>query len=177
VVTHVVQAELHDQGLVRELGLHEVDAAIVGIEHVEASIVNTMLLLEAGVPYVVVRAHTSLHGRILERLGAHRVIYPEAHSGEAAARSLHAPDVIEHIELGPGLSINKLRAPSAWVGRRPDDLRRGDQGSFIVLVIQRGEETIVMPNADACIKEGDILALLARESALSKLPRDLQRRR
>ena len=87
----VVQAQLHEGNVIRDLGLHETDAAIVAIgDDAQASIFVTALLVEAGAPYVIARAHTRLHGLILERVGAHRVVYPESEGGEALARSLQA---------------------------------------------------------------------------------------
>ncbi|MDP9371523.1 MAG: TrkA family potassium uptake protein [Chloroflexota bacterium] len=178
VVTHAVQAELYDIAVVHELGLHEVDAAIVAIgDHAEASIFSTSLLVEAGVPHVVARAHTPLHGLILERVGAHRVVYPEAESGEAVAQSLRASDVAAFIELGPDIGITKLGAPAAWVGRSLAALRLPEEGEVIVLAIQRGEETLVAPGGDERIGQGDILAVLCRESKLDELPQRERGRR
>jgi trk system potassium uptake protein TrkA len=94
----VVQAQLREAGLVRQLGLHEVDAAIVAIgDDTEANIFITALLVDAGVRHVVARAHTPLHGLILERVGAHRVVYPESEAGEAVGRTLHAPTATQHL--------------------------------------------------------------------------------
>lgn len=89
LVTYAVQAELYNLEVVRELGLHEVDAAIVAIgTDAEANIFTTALLLEAGVRHVIARAHTPLHGSILQRIGAHMVVYPEVASGEVVALNL-----------------------------------------------------------------------------------------
>jgi trk system potassium uptake protein len=179
VVTHVVQADLVDTDLVRELGLHEVDAAIVAIEgNVEASIVSTTLLVDAGVPRVVARAHTPLHGTILERVGAHEVIYPEVASGEAVARRLRAPGIAEYLELGPDIGIGKLRAPESWVGRTLDELRLSlADPAFVALAIQRGDETLIEPAPDERVRAGDTLAVLVRESKLDELLLPLRRRR
>src|SRR5947209_6212179 len=106
LVTHAVQAELSHGALVRDLGLHEVDAAVVALgTDVEANIFTTTMLLQAGVPYVVARANSPLHGVILERIGAHRVVYPEAESGEAVAHSLRAPGVTAYLALAPDAAI------------------------------------------------------------------------
>lgn len=179
VVTHAVQAELYDLALVRELGLHEVDAAVVAIgDDVEANIFSTALLLEAGVPHVVARANSPLHAKILERVGAHQVVYPEAQSGEAVARGLRARGVSEHIELGPDIGISKLRAPHAWAGRTLAELQlSADDPAFVALAIQRGREVLTGLAADERVQEGDVLAILCRESRLDELPHHSPRRR
>lgn len=171
LVTHAVQAELYDSTIVHELGLPEVDAAIVAIgDDVEANIFSTALLLEAGVPHVIARANSPLHALILERVGAHRIVYPEGESGETVARGLRAPGVTEHIELTPNIGISKLRAPSAWCGHTLDELRLSEADpTFIALVIQRGKQTLSLPDPDEQIQAGDVLAILAQESKLDEL--------
>ena len=171
VLTHSVQASLHDVELVRELGLDEMDAVVVAIgDEVEANIFTTTLLLEAGAPHVVARANTALHALILERIGAHQIVYPEQDSGEAVARGLRARDVSEHIELAPNVGISKLRAPDAWCGRSVDELRLSKADpTFIALVIQRGDETFVLPDPGMRIEVGDTPAIFAQESKLDEL--------
>ncbi len=101
---------------VKGFGLDEVDVAVVAIGvDIEASILTTTLLLEAGVRRVMTRATTRLHGIILQRVGARDVIYPEESSGEMPARSLRAPGIIEHIVLSSQVGINQLPHPiSGW---------------------------------------------------------------
>lgn len=171
-VTHAVQVALHDAALVRELGLHETDAAVVAIgEDVEANIFCTALLLEAGVPHIVARAGSALHARILERIGAHQVVYPEADSGEAVARGLRARGVSEHIEFSPEIGISKLHAPHAWAGRTLSELQLSDEDpAFIALAVQRGREILTNLRPDERVAEGDVLAILCRESRLDELP-------
>ena len=171
VLTHGVQVELYDAALVRELSLHEYDAAVVAIgADMEASIVATAVLVEAGVRYVVARATSPLHGMILNRVGAHQVIYPEAAIGEAVAPSLRAPGISAFIDLGPDIGIGTLRAPAAWQGRRLQELRLPERGSCVVLAIQRGGETFTKLTADTVLEEGDMLAILTQESKLDELP-------
>ncbi len=177
-LTHVVQAELYDVADVKELGLDEVDVAVVAIgADIEASILTTTLLLEAGVRRVMTRATTLLHGIILQRVGAHDVIYPEQASGEMLARRLRAPGITEHIELSSEIGINKLHAPDEWVGHTLDELRlSAADPAFVALVIQRGEETISAPSPDERIQKGDVLAILCQESKLDELPLIARRR-
>ena len=170
LVTHAVQVELYDPALVRELGLDEVDVAVVAIgADLEASILMTAVLVEAGARYVVARANSPLHGMILERVGAHRVIYPEAATGEALANSLRAPGITAYLELGPDMGIATLGAPAAWVGRSLAEIHRSGQYPLVVLVIQRGEETLAEPALDERIQEGDVLVILVPESKLDDL--------
>lgn len=173
IVTHAIQAELADEGLVRDLGLGEVDVAVVAIgDDVEASIFVTALLVEAGVPLVVARANSRLHGLILKRVGADRVIYPEYESGVALAHSLRASNLTAYIELGPDIGVSRLDTPKAWVGHSLADLQLEQGLPFVVLVIQRGVETIAEPSPDERLQAGDVLILLCQESRLDDIPCD-----
>lgn len=173
ITTHAIQAEISDGELVRELGLDEVDVAVVAIgDDIEASIFVTALLVEAGVPLVAVRANSRLHGLILEKVGADRVIYPEQQSGEALAQSLRATNLTGYLELGQDIAVSRLNVPSAWVGRPLGELRAADGALFVVLVIQRGAETIAEPGPDERFLAGDVLILLCQESKLDEIPCD-----
>jgi trk system potassium uptake protein TrkA len=166
----VVQAQLHEQGLVRELGLHEVDAAVVAIgDDTEANIFITALLVEAGVRHVVARAHTPLHGLILERVGAHRVVYPESEAGEAVARTLRLPVASQHLSLAPKVGITQLRAAAGHAGRSVAELQRLTGERLMVLVIQRGGKTLARPSPEQRIEEGDVLVVLSDPGGLDAL--------
>jgi trk system potassium uptake protein TrkA len=178
VVTHAIQAEVADEGLVQELGLGEVDVAVVAIgDDVEASIFASALLVEAGVPLVAARASSRLHGLILDRVGADRVIYPERESGVALAQSLRANNLTAYIELGPDIGISRLDVPAAWIGHSLTALHLARALPFVILVIQRGDETIVEPSPDEVLRAGDVLVLLCQESKLDEIPSDLPRGR
>ena len=166
----VVQAQLREAGLVRELGLHEVDVAVVAIgDDTEASIFITALLVEAGVRYVVARAHTELHGLILERVGAHRVVYPENEAGEALARTLHLPIASQYLSLAPGVGITEVRASESYAGRTVAELHRLTGERVVILVIQRRGKTLAPCRAEERIEAGDVLAILSDPAGLDAL--------
>jgi trk system potassium uptake protein TrkA len=166
----VVQAQLREAGLVRELGLHEVDAAVVAIgDDTEANIFITALLVDAGVRHVVARAHTPLHGLILERVGAHRVVYPESEAGEAVARTLHAPTATQHLSLTSKVGITELRPSTSYAGRSVAELQRLSGERLVVLVIQRGAQTLSRPGPEERIAAGDVMAVLGDPAGLDAL--------
>jgi trk system potassium uptake protein len=171
LVTHAIQADLTDEAVLRELGLAEVDAAVVAIgDDVEASIFVTALLVEGGVPHVAARANSHLHGHILRRVGATRIIYPEQESGAALAQHLRAPDVTDYFALGAGIGVARLNAPRAWIGRTLDEVRQSPPNPSLVLAIQRGEETIAEPAPGEQVRDGDVLVLLCPDNNLDEIP-------
>ena len=173
VATHALQVEILDEELIREVGLDEVDVAVVAIgDDVEASIFVTTLLVEAGVPQVSTRANSRLHGLILARVGATRVIYPEQESARALAQHLRAPNVTDYFALGAGIGVARLSAPQAWVGRTTDELRRAKPNPSVILAIQRGEETLAEPALNEPIRAGDTLVLLCPDNQIDEIPCD-----
>lgn len=172
VVTRVMRAELSIDATVQTLPLERVAAAVVAIgTDVEANIGSTVLLLEAGVPRVVARANSRRHGAILERIGAHHVVYPEMASGESVAHGLRAPNVAGFLALDAGIGLGRLDAPAAWIGRSLAELRanRGD-AMFGVLLIQRGAAILTTPEPAERVRDGDVLVLLAPKNTLDELP-------
>lgn len=88
-VTYAVRADVREPEVLRALGVQNVDVAVIAVaENMEASIMATMQAKELGVPYVLAKAMNALHGKILEKIGADRVIYPEQSMGLRVARNL-----------------------------------------------------------------------------------------
>lgn len=173
IASHALQAELLDAELIREIGLNEVDVAVVAIgDDVEASIFVTTLLVEEGITQVAARANSRLHGLILSRVGATRVIYPEQESAAALAQHLRAPNVTNHFALAAGIGVARVLAPRAWFGRTTDELRSARPNPSVILAIQRGDETLAEPGLGEVIREGDILVLLCPDNNIDDIPTD-----
>ncbi len=173
IATHAIQAEIADSEMVRELGIDEVDVAVVAIgDDIEASIFVTALLVEEGIKEIAVRASSRLHGLILAKIGATRVLYPEQESAHALAQQLRSPGITNYFVLAGNVGIARLVAPKVWCGRTVGELRTAPIYPGVVLAIQRGAETAIVPGADEQIQAGDILAVLSSDSQLDDLPND-----
>ena len=122
-VTHAVQLDAADEAALRAIGAAEFDHAIVAISSgVEASVFATMALKTIGVRNVVAKAGTELHGQILERVGADRVVFAEREMGQRVAHSFAVPDVVDYLDIAPRFGIVKVHAPVRWHGRTLADL-------------------------------------------------------
>jgi trk system potassium uptake protein TrkA len=159
-LTHVVQADATDVEAMRELGAADFETAVVAIgTNVEASILATAVLVDLRVPRIVAKAITAPHGRILERVGAHRVVFPEGDKGREEALRLAGRDVIDTMQLEGGYLLVETVAPTELVGRTlaQAEIRRRF-GITVVAVKHRGEKaTYATP--DTVIGEGDILVV------------------
>jgi trk system potassium uptake protein TrkA len=159
-----------DAKALKESGIANVDTAVVSIgENIEASILIVVQLKELGVKEVVAKAITPLHGKVLEKLGVDRVVYPEKEMAIRVAHSLLAGEFIEEIPIGEKHSLFELKAFDFMLGKtlRELDVRR--RFGVSVLAIKRGENLIVNPVGDEKILPGDILVVLGTTEQLSSM--------
>ena len=169
LVTHAVQADATDENAMRSLGIRNFDVAVVAIGEIEASILATSVLKSLGVPYVVAKALSDLHGRVLERVGADRVVYPERDMGVRVAHNLLSGNLIDYIELAPGYSIIEVTAKEQFVGRTLGELDFRARYGIQVLALRRGSQVVVAPGADATIEAGDVLVAMGEDERLEEL--------
>jgi trk system potassium uptake protein TrkA len=159
-----------DAKALKESGIANVDTAVVSIgENIEASILIVVQLKELGVKEVVAKAITPLHGKVLEKLGVDRVVYPEKEMAIRVAHSLLVGEFIEEIPIGEKHSLFELKAFDFMLGKtlRELDIRR--RFGVSVLAIKRGENLIVNPVGDEKVLPGDILLVLGTTEQLSSM--------
>lgn len=170
-VTHAAQLDATDEGALKSVGAGDFEFAIVAISGApDASIFATMALKNLGVAEVIAKAATTLHGAILERIGADRVVYAEKEMGERVAHSLTIHGVSDYLDVAQGFGIVKLRPPESWVGRSLKDLDLGRlQLSPVALL--RGQEVTVNPPGEIVLAATDELVLLGRDKQLEQIGR------
>jgi len=172
-VTHAVQADAKDEQALKALGIRNFDVVIVAIgQDMQASILVTVLLKEMGVKYVVTKAQTELHGKVLTKVGADKVVYPERDMGARLAHSLVSSNVLDHIEISPDYSILEVVAPENLVGKTLKESGLRAKFGVTVLAIKRGNEIIVSPSPVDPILENDILVAIGENDNLRSIERD-----
>ena len=170
-ITHAVQADATDEAVLTELGIGEFQTVVVAMgSAIESSVLCTILLRKLGVPYVIARADHDLHGSILERIGANRVVYPEHEMGRRVAHGVELPGVQDYMPLVKGYGISKLMAHKYLVGSTLVQLGFGPSGKaeIAVLLIQRGEDVLIAPDMGEKVEVGDVLILSGRDDALER---------
>jgi len=176
-ITHTVQADATDETTLRELGIGNFDIAIVTMGEIGKSVLSTILLKKLGVRYIIARANNELHGSILEKIGADKVVYPEREMGTMIAHVLTLGDVIDYIPVTIGYGVVKLIAPPSFVGQTLSDLGFGYKGKWkvAVLLILRKQEVTITPSGAEMVKLGDTLIVSGNwdslEELISKFPR------
>jgi trk system potassium uptake protein TrkA len=176
-ITHTVQADATDETILRELGIGNFDIAIVTMGEIGKSVLSTILLRKLGVRYIIARANNELHGSILEKIGADKVVYPEREMGTMIAHVLTLGDVIDYIPVTIGYGVVKLIAPPSFVGQTLSDLGFGSKGKWkvAVLLILRKQEVTITPSGTEMVKLGDTLIVSGNwdslEELISKFPK------
>lgn len=171
-VTQAVQADARDEETLRTLGVRNLDVAIVAIgDDLEANILITLMLKEMGIPYVVAKAQSVQHGKVLEKIGADKIVYPEQDMGIRLANNLIRTNVMDFIELSLDFSIFEIIAPAQFVNKSLGKLNLRAVYKLNVVAIKKGKEKIVIaPGAQEVIEANDILVIVCNKKALAKLP-------
>ncbi|MBQ8556129.1 MAG: TrkA family potassium uptake protein [Clostridia bacterium] len=169
-VTQAVQANATDEDALVQLGIRDFDAAIVAIgSNTRDSILVTVLCKEAGVPLVIAKAVDDLHAKVLRKVGADRVVFPERDMGQRVARTLDTPNIIELIELSGDYQIAELFAPDAWCGKTLVEVNVRRNYGLSIVGIRRGKDFLASPGADMTLHEGDILVVLGKQRDIDSI--------
>ena len=140
-VTYAVRADVREPEVLRTLGVQNVDVAVIAVaENMEASIMATMQAKELGVPYVLAKAMNALHGKILEKIGADRVIYPEQSMGMRVARNLMSGGFLDVFELSTEFSMAEFPVPTEWIGKSLQELQLRESHDINIIAIKVGDD-------------------------------------
>ena len=175
-VPHLLCLNALDRRALVEAGVADMDVGVVSIgSNVESSLLIVVTLQEMGIKTIMAKATTAIHGRILERLGVDRVVYPEREMAQRAAHSLVVPNVIDHIGLSQDFSIIEIPAPQRFAGRTLREIElRARHGLTLIAIKRRASDeqaatTMVSPNADELIRAGDTLTIVGSNRQLAEL--------
>jgi trk system potassium uptake protein TrkA len=169
-VTHAVQADSTDEAALKELGIRNFDVVVVAIgQDIQASILTTLVLKELGVKYIVVKAQNERHGKVLYKIGADKVVFPERDMGVRVAYNLISPNILDFIELAQDYSIMEIVAPEFTEGKTLVELDIRARFGVSVMAIKSGNEINVAPRAEDRIKKGDILVVIGHNKDIRKL--------
>ena len=169
-VTHAVQMDATDEAALKTLGLRNFDVAVVTIgSNIQDSILVTLLLKELGVKYIIAKANSELHAKVLKKIGADRVILPEKDMGVRVAHNLVSASIVDYIELSPDYSIMEIKTLDEWDGKTLNELRLRSQYGINVMAIKHDEEINISPSALDAIEAGDIVVAIGSAEELSRL--------
>jgi trk system potassium uptake protein TrkA len=159
VLTHVVEADATDLETMRQFGAADFGTAVVAIgTDVEASILTTAALVDLGVPRIVAKAVSPAHGKILERVGANRVVHPEHDTGVRVGHSLSGR-MIDFIQLDPGFALVETTAPKDLIGRTLAEAEVRRRYGITVVCIKPAGGTFTYATPETVPSDGDVLVV------------------
>jgi trk system potassium uptake protein TrkA len=166
---HLVAADAPEEPILRDLNVGHFDGGAVVIgENMEAGILATANLKELGVPFVVARAMSKLHGRVLERIGADRIIEPERDMGAQVARTMASPSIIDYVDLGGDEALIEAEVPEEWVGKSLSELHLARKSGVTVLAVKPRGEAGTIPDASTVFGEGDVIVVGGTKEKLDR---------
>lgn len=169
-VTHSVVCDVTNENLLKSLGIRNFDVAVVAIgDDIQSSILTTILLKEAGVPYIVSKAQNELHARVLEKVGANRVVFPEKDMGVRVAHNLCTTNVLDFIELSKTDSILEIIPSPKWIGKSIREARIREKNGISIIAIKKQKSIIAAPSPDYVIAEDDLLVIIGSNIDIKKL--------
>ncbi|TDT61044.1 potassium channel family protein [Fonticella tunisiensis] len=170
--THAVQADATDEAALRSLGIRNFDVAVIAIgDDVQSSIMVTLLAKEYGIKYVIAKAQNELHAKVLYKIGADRVVFPEREMGVRVGHNLCSSNILEYIELSPDYSIMEVTPLEEWHGKSLSELNMRSKYGINIMAIKRGNDINISPTADDVLQEGDILVVVGATDDLKNIER------
>lgn len=172
-VTHAIEVDAMDEAALKTIGVRNFDVAVVSIgSDIQASILTTLIVKELGVKHVVAKAQNDIHAKVLYKIGADRVVFPERDMGVRLAHNLVTNNVLDYIELDPNYSVIEITALREWEGKTLKDLQLPTEYGVNVMAIKCGDDINISPYAEDVIKHGDILIVIGSTENINKLGED-----
>ena len=169
---NLVAADATNEEAVRGLNVDGFDAAavMIGEDHVEAGILATATLREVGVPKIVARATSALHAKVLEKIGADRVIQPEQEVGEQLARTMASPALLDYVDFGEDEALIEARVPKQWLDKSLAELALSHEMGLTVVALKPKGGPGTLPHGETVLREGDVLVVGGTKKALDSSP-------
>ena len=163
-------ADVTDAEVISRLDIGSIDTVVVCMaEHLESSVMAVTLCKEAGVPTVIAKCANEMHRKILLRIGADKVVFPEHESGIRLAKNLLSSGFIDMISLSKDVSVVEINVKAEWAGKNLIELNLRKKYGINIVAIKKGESVTVNINPEQPLESGSTLIVIANTSQLSKL--------
>ena len=163
-------ADVTDAGVISRLGIGNIDTVIVCMaSNLEASVMAVTLCKEAGVKTVIAKCANEMHQKILLRVGADQVVFPETESGIRLAKNLLSSGFIDMISLSKDVSMVEIDVKDEWCGKNLIELNLRKKYGFNIVAIKKGEAVNVNINPEQALDAGTTLIVIANTAKLGKL--------
>jgi trk system potassium uptake protein TrkA len=171
ITPNAIQLDSTKVTALKQAGIFEFDTVIVAIgNYVEESIITTLNVKEAGVRYVVAKASSDIHGKLLQKVGADHVVFPERDAGCQLAFSLTKQGILERLVLDDDNSIVEIVVPEEFDGKTLAELQLRNRYGLNVLAVSSGEKFIINPSPSLQLHKGLALVVIGANQDIKRLP-------
>lgn len=167
--THAVAMDATDENALKALGIRNFDVAVVSVGDIQSSVLITLICKELGVKYVLCKAQDELHAKVLFKIGADKIVFPERDTGIRVANNLLASNLIDFIEIFKNYGMLEICVPNEWVGKSLLELNIRKNYNVSIIAIKHGDDINVNPAADDVLKEHDIVIVIGSEDNMNKI--------
>ena len=168
-VSYAMCGDVTEPEFMKTIGARNLDGAVIAVsENLEAAIMATMISKEMGISYVLVKAMDELQGKILEKVGADSIVYPEIDMGERVAKKLISTEFIDWIELSPDYSLTEKLLPKQWEGKSLAELRVREKYGINVIGILKEDKMDMALDPSKPLQPDDMLLLSGKILDLEK---------
>ena len=174
-VSVAVEGDILDEHTLRAAGFADCDCAVICLSNrINDTILLVMMAKEMGIPHVVARANSELACKVLKKVGADEVIFPERDMGERLAYSMERSDVLEHIRFSDEYSIVEKSVPASWIGKTLIEVNvRRKYGINIIAICNADHSKInISPEPERVFKAEDVIAMVGSDKSINKLVAD-----
>ena len=163
-------ADITDPEVIRQLGISNVDVVIIAMaNNLEASVMAVTLCKEIGAKTVIAKSANEMHQKILNRVGADKVVFPENESGIRLAKNLLSSGFVDMVSLAKNVSMIELDVKTEWVGKNLIELNLRKKYSINVVAMRKGDMVSVDIDPHEQLREDDKLIVIANTEKLAKL--------
>lgn len=163
-VTYAVTADVGQEGTLDGIGIHNVDCAIISItEDFEAALMAVTICKEKEVPYIIAKAMSERHARILLRVGANKVVLPEKEMGSRLAHKLTGGTIYDFLRDSNDYSVSDIPVPDSWIGKSLGDVNVRTVYNLTIIAVQREDNLILNPSTEEVFEPGDRIYVLGKQ--------------
>lgn len=175
-VTSAVQCDIANDKALEELGMGNFDVAVIATgESLEASMAATLFAKDHNVEKIIAKATSTNHARILKKIGADQIVFPEIDMGEKLARSIVGSNLLQFFHFSDDYSMIELKAYDELVGKSLKEIDFRKKYKMMVIAYKRDGELIINPEANWKIEKDDTLVLLGDSDHADKLQKEVDK--
>ncbi|MBR2919619.1 MAG: TrkA family potassium uptake protein [Clostridia bacterium] len=163
-------ADITDPEVIKQLGISNVDVVVVAMaNNLEASVMSVILCKEAGVKMVIAKCADEMQGKILCKVGADKVVYPENESGVRLAKNLLSAGMVDLIDLSEDISVIEIPVREKWVGKTLIELDLRKKYAINIIAIRNGEDILINVDPNVQLSNEMQLVVIINKTNINKL--------